>query len=65
MSKRKEDLPTWMAWVMVIGLMSFIVFMVKWEVETKQEERQQYLRDNFSRMSTDPEIQEAYEQLGK
>lgn len=56
----KKDLPTWVAWVMVIALMSFIVFMIKWEVETKKEERQQYLRDNFSRMSTDPEVQEAY-----
>lgn len=59
----KDKLPIWIAWVIVIVLMSFLVFMIRWEVQTKREKRQQYLRDNFSRMSTDPEIQDAYEAI--
>lgn len=56
----KNKLPVWMAWVMVIAFMSLIVLLIRWEVHTKRKERQQYLRDNFSRLSTDPEVQEAY-----
>jgi preprotein translocase subunit YajC len=60
---KEPNLPVWMSWIMVIGLMLFIYFMVKFEVDTKRKERQEDLRKSFSRLSDSEEVQEAYNEL--
>jgi len=61
--KSKTDHSLWISLLIVFLILwgGFSVF--KSEMERKEKERKEYLRENFSRMSTDPEIQEAYDEI--
>jgi len=61
--KEPNKLPLWISWLMVVSLMLFIYFIVKFEVQKKHRKHQERLIKNFSRMSDSKEIQDAYEEL--
>jgi hypothetical protein len=58
------NIPKWFIYLIIssyLGLMIMIGYLgEKHAIAQKKLERQSYLRQCFSRMSTDPEIKEAY-----
>jgi len=61
--KEENEFPLWISWLMVVSLMLFIFFIVKFEVQREHRKHQERLIKDFSRMSDSKEIQDAYEEL--
>jgi hypothetical protein len=57
------EVPVWFCLLIVLVLTSLLFLLLYMEGARMKEERQQELRDCYSPMSTDPEIQEAYDEV--
>lgn len=64
---KEPELPKW--WVVILLTAFLLIFLISikisedYRAEQEQKERNQQLRDSYSRLSDSPEIQEAYEEL--
>jgi len=65
MSKINEeiDIPVWFAMLMICVMLCVVFVPIIIEGERVKKERKEYLRESFSRMSENPEIQEAYDEI--
>lgn len=61
--EKRADHSLWISLLIIFLMLWGGYSIIKSEQDKKEKERKEYLRNNFSRMSTDPEIQEAYDEI--
>ena len=59
-SGEPKEVPLWFALLIISAMIGVVFSIIKIESKRIKKERVEYLKSNFSRMSDDAEIQQAY-----